>query len=364
MYKGYIYKWENKINNKVYIGQTMNRYGYRERWSQHRYQAENSIHNNNKFHNAIRKYGIDNFNKEVLECIEIDNKIELKKVLDKIEIKYIEKYDSFNNGYNSTLGGDFNSWNSGDDKYIEKVKIKALETRSRKQLYDSLRIRTDLRLPNNIKDLMLLYDEWDIRYSKYRYTYAIKNKVIAKSKNKDYMYDREHRKIKLYPLGDLDSNKIEEIINTNHSYELGNIDFLDEDIVKCILKLDVNDLKYEYDLETVIIIKDFLNTIYVSNLSDTQLKIFEMYRKGETQQYIADVLGCSRQAIINHLDKIVKKMINTYEKEYSEKHYYLNVIKGKYKKCSKCGEIKLIQYFHKKGGGRYNSKCKHCINKK
>ena len=58
MYKGYIYKWENKINNKVYIGQTMNRYGYRERWSQHRYQAENSIHNNNKFHNAIRKYGI------------------------------------------------------------------------------------------------------------------------------------------------------------------------------------------------------------------------------------------------------------------------------------------------------------------
>ena len=55
MYKGYIYKWENKINNKVYIGQTMNRYGYRERWSQHRYQAENSIHNNNKFHNAIRE---------------------------------------------------------------------------------------------------------------------------------------------------------------------------------------------------------------------------------------------------------------------------------------------------------------------
>ena len=362
MYKGYIYKWENKINNKVYIGQTMNRYGYKERWSQHRYQAENSIHNN-KFHNAIRKYGIDNFDKEVLECIEMDDKVELKKVLDEIEVKCIKKHNSFDNGYNSTLGGDFNLWNSGNDKHIEKVKMKALETRSKKQLYDSVRIRTDLRLPNNIKDLSLLYEEWDIRYSKYRYTYKIKNKIIARSKNKDYMYDREHRSIKLYPLDNLDANKIEELINTNYSCDLGDVDFLDEDIVKCILKLDVNDLKYEYDLETIIVIKDFLNTIYVSNLSDTQLRIFEMYNKGKTQQYIADILGCSRQVVIKHLDKIVKKMINTYEKEYTENHYYLNVVKGKYKKCSRCGEVKLIQYFHKKGGKRYQSRCKYCTNK-
>lgn len=130
MYKGYIYKWENKINNKVYIGQTMNRYGYRERWSQHRYQAENSIHNNNKFHNAIRKYGIDNFDKEVLECIEMDDKVELKKVLDKIEVEYIEKYDSFNNGYNSTLGGDFNIYNSGD---IDNIRNKMIESKNKSQ---------------------------------------------------------------------------------------------------------------------------------------------------------------------------------------------------------------------------------------
>lgn len=359
MYKGYIYKWENKINNKVYIGQTMNRYGYKERWSQHRYQAENNIHNN-KFHNAIRKYGIDNFDKEVLECIEMDDKFELKKVLDDIEVKCIKKYDSFNNGYNSTLGGDFNLWNSGNDKHIEKVKMKALESRSRKQLYDSVRIRTDLRLPNNIKDLRILYEEWDIRYSKYRYTYKIKNKIIERSKNKDYMYDREHRKIKLYPLDYLDINEIEEIINTNYSYDLGDIDFLDEDIVKCIIKLDVNDLKYEYDLETIIAIKDFLNNIYISNLSDNQLRIFEMYNKGEIYQYIADVLGCSRQMVIKHLDKIVKKTINTYEKEYTEKHYYLNVVKGKYKKCSKCGEVKLIQCFHKNGKKGYMPMCKEC----
>ena len=133
MYKGYIYKWENKINNKVYIGQTMNRYGYRERWSQHRYQAENNIHKNNKFHNAIRKYGIDNFNKEVLECIEIDNKIEMKKVLDKIEIKYIEKYDSFNNG------DIINLQKVLSEKYgIKKRNIGSLMCRLHDKIYSSL----------------------------------------------------------------------------------------------------------------------------------------------------------------------------------------------------------------------------------
>lgn len=132
MYKGYIYKWENKINNKVYIGQTMNRYGYKERWSQHRYQAENSIHNN-KFHNAIRKYGIDNFDKEVLECIEMDDKVELKKALDTLEMKYIEKYDSLNNGYNSTLGGDFNLWNSLEESEKDKYRLKMIEAKNKSQ---------------------------------------------------------------------------------------------------------------------------------------------------------------------------------------------------------------------------------------
>lgn len=110
----------------------MNRYGYKERWSQHRYQAENSIHNN-KFHNAIRKYGIDNFDKEVLECIEMDDKVELKKALDTLEMKYIEKYDSLNNGYNSTLGGDFNLWNSLEESEKDKYRLKMIEAKNKSQ---------------------------------------------------------------------------------------------------------------------------------------------------------------------------------------------------------------------------------------
>ena len=132
MYKGYVYKWENKINGRVYIGQTLNRYGYKERWKQHIYQAEHNVHNN-KFHNAIRRYGVDNFNKEVLKCIEMNDKAELKKALDILEIKYIEKYDSLNNGYNSTLGGDFNLWNSSEESEKDKYRLKMIEAKNKSQ---------------------------------------------------------------------------------------------------------------------------------------------------------------------------------------------------------------------------------------
>ena len=49
-------------------------------------------------------------------------------------------------------------------------------------------------------------------------------------------------------------------------------------------------------------------------------------------------------------------------------HYYLEVKKGKYKKCSKCGQIKLIhpKYFSKNKTSKdgYYSICKSCRNKK
>ena len=41
------------------------------------------------------------------------------------------------------------------------------------------------------------------------------------------------------------------------------------------------------------------------------------------------------------LDTIVEKIVQVYE-EQLEDWYYLNINKGKYKKCNKCGEIKLI----------------------
>lgn len=103
--KGIIYKITNKVNNKSYIGQT--RYTLEFRWRQHQHKKDNTY-----FHNAIHKYGIENFELEVLEECEYKN-------LNSREIFYIAKYDTFKNGYNLTIGGDGNRRLLLDESYDE-----------------------------------------------------------------------------------------------------------------------------------------------------------------------------------------------------------------------------------------------------
>ena len=59
------------------------------------------------------------------------------------------------------------------------------------------------------------------------------------------------------------------------------------------------------------------------------------------------------------LDTVVEKIVQVYE-EKIEDIYYLNICKGEYKKCNKCGEIKLINKFNKNGKGGVRNMCKIC----
>lgn len=103
--KGYIYKITNKVNGKSYIGQT--RYTVEFRWRQHQHKKDNCY-----FHNAIHKYGIENFTIETLEECEVSK-------LDEREIFYIAKYNTFKEGYNLTIGGDGNRRLLLDNRYEE-----------------------------------------------------------------------------------------------------------------------------------------------------------------------------------------------------------------------------------------------------
>ena len=98
-------------------------------------------------------------------------------------------------------------------------------------------------------------------------------------------------------------------------------------------------------------------------LSDTQVEILSLWQKDKTLESIANILGMSKTNVKKHLDKIVTKVINQYEKEYEDNYYYLNVVKGKYKTCSSCGEVKLINRFanDSKGSMGKKSKCKKCM---
>jgi len=102
---GTIYKHTNKINGKAYVGQTTK--STEERLKGHIKTAESG--SCSKFHKAIRKYGIENFKSEILEenIILFSPLNENKKdnSLDKKEIFYIEKYNTFKEGYNGNKGG-------------------------------------------------------------------------------------------------------------------------------------------------------------------------------------------------------------------------------------------------------------------
>lgn len=99
MIYGSIYIIKNKINDKVYIGQTTQ--AVDERFKQHCKPSEHKRHKYTLYR-AMTKYGVGNFYYEIIE----DN-IPVEK-LDAKEIYYIDKYNSYvkNNGYNSTKGGD------------------------------------------------------------------------------------------------------------------------------------------------------------------------------------------------------------------------------------------------------------------
>ena len=96
---GSIYKVECLVNHKVYIGLT--NISIQQRWTGHIGASFNPNHSDYdfSFHRAIRKYGIDNF---IIEEIDQGK----GEVLKEKEKYWIQVYDSYNSGYNETLGGD------------------------------------------------------------------------------------------------------------------------------------------------------------------------------------------------------------------------------------------------------------------
>ena len=95
---GIIYKFTNNINGHSYIGQTINP---KSRYWDHVCRVKK----NTGLDTAIAKYGAENFSYEVLYETPLLPCSQVKELLNEKEIYYINKYDTYNNGYNQTLGG-------------------------------------------------------------------------------------------------------------------------------------------------------------------------------------------------------------------------------------------------------------------
>jgi len=104
-----IYKIINISNGKIYVGQSVSHilnhkryrpYGHEGRFRCHISEAFSSKKNQSHYlNNAIRKYGVDDFVVELIECCEIED-------ADEREIHYIHKFNSlYPHGYNLKNGG-------------------------------------------------------------------------------------------------------------------------------------------------------------------------------------------------------------------------------------------------------------------
>jgi len=128
--RGIIYQAKNIINSKCYIGKTVENLESRK-WKHH--SESNKIKPKYKFHRALKKYSKENFEWFIIGYI--DNDIEHR--LNEMEMFFIKKYDSKNNGYNMTDGGEgfwgFNPYANKTEKELKAWKRKLSESKKGKK---------------------------------------------------------------------------------------------------------------------------------------------------------------------------------------------------------------------------------------
>jgi hypothetical protein len=125
--RGKLYVIRNSINRKRYYGITVTTLS--QRFNKHKSDALDGC--NRKLYRAMRKYGIENFYITLVK--EVDSKERLRKV----EIKYINHYNTVEKGYNTIVGGGHLG-----DKFGKSVTYKGIKYPSIASLAGALNLST------------------------------------------------------------------------------------------------------------------------------------------------------------------------------------------------------------------------------
>lgn len=145
-------------------------------------------------------------------------------------------------------------------------------------------------------------------------------------------------------------------LKDNGGADYDELDMFDKNVVKVLLQVH-KQVDLQDDLSCILV--DLDNLINNIKFTERQYEVLELWRNGLTIENISKELLVKENTVSITLDRAIDSIIKQYEKEYEE-WYYLNIRKGTYKQCCRCGEIKLISQFDKKGKQGLQSRCKKC----
>lgn len=168
----YIYKIENKINHKKYIGKT--NFLLEKRWFEHCKDYQKETKEKRPLYAAMKKYGIDNFFIELIEEIPELESSEREKY-------WIEYYKTFKYGYNATIGGDGVRYLDYDLVIVNYQELKNCKEVSKRMHIDVGSIRKIL----NLKDIEILSSNEviSIKFGKIVKMYSLQNEYLSTFKN-------------------------------------------------------------------------------------------------------------------------------------------------------------------------------------
>lgn len=189
--KFYIYGIKNKISDKYYIGSCTNKRGISDRFRRHIYYLRNNQHHSIKFQRSFNK---NNKSFDIWEFIlfEETNKIIYKQR----EQYYIDKYNSYYNGYNSTPFVGIINYGSMSEKHKNAI------SNSKQNLLDSDIINIFKKYNDglNYKEIGIIYNLSPPTISniinKKHYYLETKNKYGLSKKRYSYVfYDLKNNKL-------------------------------------------------------------------------------------------------------------------------------------------------------------------------
>lgn len=204
---GIVYKVENLVNHKVYVGKTIRTLAERKR--QHLFDSK--IEGRSYFHNAIHKNGKDNFVWYILE----ENKDE--NTLFELEKKYIAEYKSNDPefGYNLTIGGEgvagriipkeenerrsraVTAYLTGKPK-SEETKRKISETKTGKKLSEEHKRNMSIAMSGDKNPMYGKSPNWGKKYSeehKNRISQGLKGRHLSEETKRKISETKKRRNI-------------------------------------------------------------------------------------------------------------------------------------------------------------------------